>query len=318
MHAAREEMQLDDHSFNVCMGRRTRSARIRKRRWCFTLNNYTAEEEEAIQTYGGECLYLCYGREIGESGTPHLQGFFIRENAVSLKSLKRFNKRAHWEAAKGNSVQASEYCKKDGDVWECGTTPVKPGARTDLDTIREEILGGAKELQVANDHFGKWCVYRRSFGRYRELINPPRRRLDLDVHVLVGYTGVGKTRFVHQAAEHHGEEVWISGDPELKWFDGYRGEKWVLLDDFRGGCPFEFLLRLLDVYKLRVQVKGSYVAWNPETIFITSNLDPTVWYSSADCAPLLRRLTKVVHVSAVEASMEWDELFLALFEKFGY
>jgi hypothetical protein len=59
--------------------------------WCFTLNNYTGDnlkrldslvETEEIVTY------LIYGREVGESGTPHLQGFISFSKAVRMLVAK--------------------------------------------------------------------------------------------------------------------------------------------------------------------------------------------------------------------------------------
>jgi len=44
----------------------------------FTLNNYTEEEVEEIDaivgTEGCSVVYLDYGKEVGQEGTPHLQG----------------------------------------------------------------------------------------------------------------------------------------------------------------------------------------------------------------------------------------------------
>jgi hypothetical protein len=47
--------------------------------WCFTLNNYTDEdifEINSLIEFNSNMNYLCYGKEIGESGTIHLQGYF--------------------------------------------------------------------------------------------------------------------------------------------------------------------------------------------------------------------------------------------------
>lgn len=42
--------------------------------WCFTLNNYTLKEYEALQNQ--ECRYLLMGKEIAPTtGTPHIQGY---------------------------------------------------------------------------------------------------------------------------------------------------------------------------------------------------------------------------------------------------
>ena len=50
----------------------------RGRRWVFTLNNYTVDEElelTATLSNGAFIRFACYSHEVGESGTPHLQGY---------------------------------------------------------------------------------------------------------------------------------------------------------------------------------------------------------------------------------------------------
>jgi len=102
---------------------------LQSTRWCFTINNPTAEDQENLENVGGDLpgnhiIYLVFGREVGDNGTPHLQGF------VSFSSRKRFatvrgiiGHRAHLEVARGTTVQAADYCKKDGDFVEFGNLP---------------------------------------------------------------------------------------------------------------------------------------------------------------------------------------------------
>ena len=43
------------------------------RRMCFTLNNWTTEEHDKYVEYGNTLqMFICFGKEIGENGTPHL------------------------------------------------------------------------------------------------------------------------------------------------------------------------------------------------------------------------------------------------------
>ncbi|WP_445724192.1 hypothetical protein [Flavobacterium sp.] len=89
---------------------------IRARRWCFTLNNYANTSITGIIEYFQDHkINYIIGREIGESGTPHLQGYIECKNAMDFKVLQKINPKIHWEKAKGNKEQNIEYCSKDGN-----------------------------------------------------------------------------------------------------------------------------------------------------------------------------------------------------------
>lgn len=71
----------------------------------------------------------------------------------------------------------------------------------------------------------------------------------------------------------------------------------MVFDDFRPQhLEFPFLLRLLDRYPLRVEVKGGTTTWSPRTIIITTPQDPTLTYfahTREDLAQLTRRISRV-------------------------
>lgn len=99
--------------------------------WCFTLNNYTAEDVEKIndlvEAEGAPANYVVVGKEVGESGTPHLQGYIEFTNRKTFASVKRYiGSRAHIEPRRGSQEEAIEYCKKDGNFYERGN-PVEGG-----------------------------------------------------------------------------------------------------------------------------------------------------------------------------------------------
>lgn len=105
---------------------------------------------------------------------------------------------------------------------------------------------------------------------------PPR------VTWLWGSTGSGKTRYAVEQAESQGKDYWISGSG-LKWFDGYYDQPIAIFDDFRKShCTFHYLLRLLDRYKIIVEVKGGSVYFNPEQIFITAPQEPREMFKYVD------------------------------------
>lgn len=86
------------------------------KRWCFTLNNYTEEELIIIGSKVPElCEKYIIGKEVGESGTPHLQGYIELKSKARPKGLFGID-RIHWEVARGNRMDNDKYCSKE-DVW---------------------------------------------------------------------------------------------------------------------------------------------------------------------------------------------------------
>lgn len=155
-------------------------------------------------------------------------------------------------------------------------------------SIRLMILSGKNNIEIADDFFGTWCRYRKSFAEYRMLISAKVCR-DVSVYVLWGKPGTGKTRIVFDTFP----SLWIASDPTLQWFNGYNGEDVVLLDDYRGEASDSFLLRLLDRYPMLVPTKGGFVPWVPTTIIIASNLSPPFQHFDIGAA-ISRRLKHVI------------------------
>lgn len=89
----------------------TRNQR-RARRYCFTLNNYTNEEIDTLTHLFDEYVI---GKETGDEGTPHLQGYVEFKNARSILELKKINNRIHWEKAQGSKEDNIKYCTKEGN-----------------------------------------------------------------------------------------------------------------------------------------------------------------------------------------------------------
>lgn len=284
-------------------------ANVQSKYWCFTVNNPTDADvqalsnlEDAVQHRDDPrgASYIVLGREVGDSGTPHIQGYIEFAAKIRGARLQRLlGGRAHVERRRGTAVQASLYCKKDSAYTEHGELSApQQGRRTDLEGVFQRIKEGQSFREIADAAPQLFCQYRRGMQAYRELLHPPRHRPDLRVSVLIGEPGTGKTRYVYRCSP----RVFKVPSHDLRWFDGYDQERCVLLDDYRGDGSPSFLLQLLDVYPTRVPVKGGFVAWNPDRIWITSNLDFTLWHEHI-CAPLRRRLR---HVHYVNAPVDFD------------
>lgn len=277
--------------------------------WVFTLNNYTDEEERLIKEACGRPngpTYLLYGREKGEGGTPHLQGYmeFSKKKAMGgIKKLAGMH-RMHLEVRRGSQTEACDYCKKDNDFEEFGTKATsQQGARTDLHAIRDKLLSGTSLEDIILEDPETYCKYRNglqdiaAIARKRQAKNPPR------VIIVYGPPGTGKSAFAHSLAGSD-EDIWVY--PGDRWFCGYTGQRVALFDDYADDLlpkgtrkiDYHFWLRLTDRYKLDVPIKGGQTYWNPEYIVVTTNRDPSALYSFVpdyNKDALMRRVHEIHH-----------------------
>lgn len=256
---------------------------------CFTINNYTEDEYAAI--LGNEMWsYVIIGKEVGELGTPHLQGY------GELKKRTRYNTvhnsffgRAHCEERRGTQEQAINYCKKDGRFEESGAKRDQ-GSRNDLDGVRNLALDlgmrgitrkyNMQQIKVAE----KFLTY-----------NEPVRDWQPSVYWLWGATGVGKSK---KAREICNDDTYVKNTGN-KWWDGYDGHECVILDDFRADWfPFTYLLGLLDRYAFMVECKGGSRQFLAQKIVITCPHKPEDCFNDIgeDIRQLLRRLYVVENI----------------------
>lgn len=263
----------------------------RGKAWCFTINNYSEDDCKLLDAL--DCKYIIYGKEKGALGTPHLQGYVAFARPVSFVVVRgRLGGAAHVEKAKGSGAENRAYCAKEGQFTERGDIPAQ-GSRTDLLAVKHMIKAGRHLKDIVNE-CSSYPAMRSAemLFKYRRV---PFQKRALNVWWFWGVTGSGKT---HRAWEminqnHWNDDVWCNND-SLKWFDGYGGEAVVLLDDIRGDdIKFNFLLRLLDVFPLKVPVKGGFVDWCPSTIIVTTPAHPRDWsvyYPFEDMNQLVRRI----------------------------
>jgi len=191
--------------------------------WVATLNNYTQAEYDAlVQSSGGLCKYAVIGREVGESGTPHLQCFFIFNARYRLRQVKAIDglQRAHLEPKCSNSTneQASLYCKKDGDFWEHGELPSAGPKATIFETFRDwyklqdyvvterHILDNHPAI-LRYPHFIEVC--HRQYGRRPALVDGQLRNWQLELSDLID-------------GEPDDRKIVFVVDPE-----GNRGKSWL-------------------------------------------------------------------------------------------
>lgn len=264
--------------------------------WCLTLNNYTQAEYDAVVSAVESLNYLVVGKEVGEGGTPHLQGYLI------LKVQKRINQvkvilgtpRVHLEVARSTPIQASDYCKKDGDFFEFGCLPVRKRNRDELasDFNSRVCAGGARAVsEFAGENPGVFGFSGHNLVRnFQQAFLVPKMRAECVVYWIWGATGVGKSHSAWAAMPNA-----YAKEGKHKWWHGYLGEKEVIIDDFGpDSIDIVYLLKWFDKYPCSVETKGGVVGLFAEKFIVTSNFTPEQIYPGHAQMPALLRRLKVI------------------------
>lgn len=228
-------------------------------------------------------------REIGGStGYEHWQVMVAFSSKKSLSGVKTvFGTECHAELSRSES--AAEYVWKDESAvpdtrFEHGHRPFRRNSRTDWDSVWTMAQSGRIDDVSSEIRVVHYRTLRQIASDYVKPVGLLRT-----CYVFWGRTGTGKSR---RAWDEAGMDAY-SKDPRTKFWCGYQMELHVVIDEFRGGIDIAHLLRWLDRYPVRVEVKGSSRPLVAEKIWITSNLEPKYWYPDCDeetKSALMRRL----------------------------
>lgn len=252
-----------------------------RKSYSFTLNNYTEEEyNELKRVLGIEAAYCIVGREVGEAGTHHLQGYVTFKKSYRFSTIKeRFLLRAHIEVSRGSPEQNRRYCSKDGDFYELGELPsTGSSTREELATSFVSAMDSGRRGMVewAGSYPGTYYFSGHNLLRNYLAIKPPIERADISATWIYGPPGTGKSRAAHEQSP----EAYIK-EPRTKWWSGYLLETEVIIDDFGpNGIDINHLLRWLDRYKCFVETKGGMVPLYATKFIITSNFHPRELFKS--------------------------------------
>lgn len=272
------------------------TAQSQAKNWTITLNNYT-DADACLQYDTEQMSYLICGKEVGENGTPHLQGYVQLKKRLRFTQVSDMFPGAHLEVARGRPKQNQEYCSKDGNFHEHGVLKGGSGTRNDLNDIKKLIDEGCTRNDIREQHYSAYMRYNRQINQDIEDCRADRD-FATEVFILWGATGVGKSRW---CAQSYPEAFWKTRGP---WWDGYEGQETVVVDEFYGWIPFDFLLRLCDRYPMRVEVKGGTRKFVSRRIVFTSNKSPEEWYEGIEeryLAAFRRRINGVCELGAGES-----------------
>lgn len=255
----------------------------RARSYTFTLNNpKDVTELDSLKQL--PVKYIIVGNELSKTGTPHYQGYITFNNPTSFNTIKKAIPTAHIEVAKGTAQQNREYCSKESILLEVGSIGV-PGKRNDLSEVRDTLDKSHRIRDIINTATSNQQI--KYAYEYLKFSEPPRPIGKIEVHWYYGNSGTGKSRL----AREENEDVFIPYD--YSHWEGYDGNKVVLLDDFRKNfCTFNELLKLTDIYPLRVRCLYGTRQLQATKIIINTLYSPLDTYNTReDIYQLTRRIT---------------------------
>lgn len=142
------------------------TTKSRARHWALTINNYTELDIDVFRTtfdsQASGLVYALFGKEIGSSGTPHLQAHLSFDKPKRFLQVKNlFTSNPHLSVVR-NLQDHITYCKKDGDYTEFGTPPAAERSRNDLHAFRLSVASGIRDLKVLRE------IHPECMARYRQ------------------------------------------------------------------------------------------------------------------------------------------------------
>jgi len=262
------------------------------RAYCFTINKDLKEFRPDMSVIR---YCVCQIEVSPTTGRDHIQGYAELLKPMKIPGFKKaINcEHAHVEKRMGTPDQARDYCMKEESrkpgtmPQEFGTWEKKQGKRSDLDAACE-ILKKHGLKRVAEDMPGMFVKFHRGLDALASITGERRQFGDVcELHIRWGETGTGKSHYVHE--KHQAEGVYVKA-PNSKWWDGYAGQRVVLIDDFEGGIDYRDILTWCDKYPVQVEAKGTMKPLNARMIYITSNVFYENWWKDICIKPFERRI----------------------------
>lgn len=244
--------------------------------WLCTWNNPT--DDWWLDVCSSGATYCAGQLEVGESGTKHGQFMlYFQKNGISFNSLKKKLPKC---------ALFGKHCSAAQDIWDyCKKTETAVA-----DTWKEwgKIPKFSKTKEKKKDHYQDTLEHCRAghweFASAEHQVKHLPNLVKLTAHYacscdcdkprgvwLYGPPGSGKS---YTARHQFPSPVYLK--PQNKWFDNYRGEPTIILDDFdhNGSCLSHLLKIWADGYGCKGEIKGGTVALQHTTFIITSNYLP--------------------------------------------
>lgn len=216
--------------------------------------------------------YVCGQLERGEQGTLHIQAFINFKQVSRFSKVHKYDKRVSCHEVLINNG-AHDYCMKTETrvegPWEFGIKPVQRNNKTDWNRVFD-LAKQSKFDEIPAD------IVVKHYGNLQRIAKDSIQFLDKNALRgiwIYGPAGCGKSRLAREICyAKGGTNNDIYPKTRNEWWDGYRDQKYVIMDDMDpyskslGGKLKDWT----DRYGIVLANKGSGVADNYEYFIVTS------------------------------------------------
>lgn len=265
--------------------------RIQSKSWFLTYPKLDMSKEHALallkaKLAGKPFVGMVVCRELHQDGIPHIHAYVLLNDLFNCQNEKFWDLAGHHgNYQKARDINAvAKYIKKDGDYIEEGQIDwkdkldAKKEHRRALgkkmlepETTLQDMLELDPALAMDADRIQK------ALFACKQACLKPLTTDDIRGIWIFGPPGVGKSHLVREV------ESSLYLKQQNKWWDGYTGQKAVLIDDFdkQGSCLSHYLKIWADRWGCVGEVKGAQVPLAYERFYITSNYSPDeIWSGS--------------------------------------
>lgn len=290
------------------------------RKWLITINNPKEKDLSHERIYEilqqlKSTMYMCMADEIGKNGTYHTHVYICLKNGVRFSRLKNLIEEAHFDVARGTSIENRDYVSKQGK-WaddkkaetsventfrEWGELPKEyQGKRNDITYLYELIQDGLSDYEIMQEN-PQYLLRLDKIGRARQTFIEEQYKdsfRNIYVTYLYGSTGTGKTRSVLEKFGY--SNVFRITDYKHP-FDNYNGQEAIIFEEFRSSLPIQDMLTYLEGYPLELPCRyfNKFACYS--TVYIITNIPLSQQYTNIqEDSPktyeaFKRRINKIVY-----------------------